>query len=379
MSPTSSGMTDGVYASAAALAKAQFRLNVGDTYRQPPPAVGELSWATMKPGAHLYAPPQGEPSLLDAIQRRLASRGATVERDCIQVMPGATAGLSIVSQALLEPGDEVLLLAPFWPLIHGILRVQGVVPVEVPFFTRLDEPGFDLTEVLTRALTPRTAAIYVNSPNNPTGRVLSDAESAAIAKFAEAHGLWILADDVYEDLVYEGASTPIWQHEAARERSIVSHSLSKSYGVAGLRVGFTHGPSTPMQRVRAVQVYQSYCAPHPMQVVAARVLAESDAWLAETRELYGRAARKASTALGLPTPRAGTFLFFDASPYFGPGEDLTGFLGRCLDKGVLVTNGRVSGKDFTTWIRLCFTAVPEAQLDVALERLREVFAVHHAI
>ncbi len=373
MSSTSAGMTDGVYASAAALAKAEFRLNVGDTYRPPPPPVAAFVWAKEKPGMHLYAPTQGEPALLDAIQQRLAARGATVERDCIQVMPGATGGLSIVSHALLEQGDEVLLLSPFWPLIHGILRVQGVVPVEVPFYTRLDEPGFDVEDVLSRALTSRTAAIYINTPNNPTGRMLSEAQTAAIARFAEAHGLWILADDVYEDLVYEGTYRPIWHREEARARSVVSHSLSKSYGVAGLRVGFTHGPREAMQRVRAVQLYQSYCAPHPMQVLAARVLAECDGWLAETCALYGRAARKAATALGLPVPPAGTFLFFDAAPYFAPGEELSGFLGRCLDRGVLLTNGRASGKDYATWIRLCFTAVPEAQLDVALERLRDVF------
>jgi N-succinyldiaminopimelate aminotransferase len=372
MSSTSAGMTDGVYASAAALAKAEFRLNVGDTYRQPPPPVTEFVWANAKRDMHLYAPTQGEPALLDAIQQRLAARGSVVDRDCIQVMPGATGGLSIVSHALLERGDEVLLLSPFWPLIHGILRVQGVVPVEVPFYTRLDEPGFDVTEVLTRALTPRTAAIYVNTPNNPTGRMLSEAETAAIAQFAETHGLWVLADDVYEDLVYEGTYKPIWHLEQARTRSVVSHSLSKTYGVAGLRVGFTHGPRDAMQRVRAVQLYQSYCAPHPMQVLATRVLAESDGWLAETRELYARAGRKAAMAVALPTPRAGAFLFFDASPYFAPGEDLAGFLGRCLDKGVLLTNGKACGKDYTTWIRLCYTAVPEAQLDVALERLREL-------
>ena len=100
---------------------------------------------------------------------------------------------------------------------------------------------------------------------------------------------------------------------------------------------------------------------------------EESVRLAETRALYGRAARKAATALGLPVPPAGTFLFFDAAPYFAPGEELSGFLGRCLDRGVLLTNGRASGKDYATWIRLCFTAVPEAQLDVARERLRDVF------
>jgi DNA-binding transcriptional MocR family regulator len=117
-----------------------------------------------------------------------------------------------------------------------------------------------------------------------------------------------------------------------------------------------------------------------MQVLGARVLRESDPWLAETRRAYASAARKASAAVGIPTPKAGTFLFFDASPYFGPGERLPDFLARCLAKGVLLTDGAVSGQAYDTWVRLCFTAVTEPELDVALERLRSVLAAHrHAI
>lgn len=381
-SPTTATLSDSVYSALAARARSLpgpvFALQVGDTWRDPPEcARAEAQRTADHPRLHAYAPVQGEPALLDAIEARLLARdGERVEREDLQVMLGATGGLSIVVDALLDPGDEVVILAPYWPLIRGIVASRGAVPVEVPFFDRLGKPGFDPEAAVARAIGPRTSAIYVNTPNNPTGRVLPGDVLDALARLARRHGLWVLSDDVYADLSYVGHRPPVWAHPDLRDRAIANHSVSKAYGLAGARVGFTHGPREIMRAIRGLQTFKTYCAPRPLQFAAARALAEGGGWLEDARKAYAEAGRKAAAALGLPAPEAGAFLFFDASRWFRPGEDLSRFLERCLDEaGVLLTPGSAAGAAYGSHVRLCTTAVPPAALDEALGRLRRVLRI----
>ena len=111
-----------------------------------------------------------------------------------------------------------------------------------------------------------------------------------------------------------------------------------------------------------------------MQLGAARALAEGDAWLADTRARYGEAARAAAAVLRRRAPEGGTFLFFDTAPHLRKGEDVVGFLERCLDAGVMLTPGSASGQDYASWARICFTSVPKDELDAALERLSTVLS-----
>ena len=192
--PHAQGLSDRVFGqlvqNARASAPPRFPLHVGDTYLEPPEVARAESQRTAEhPRLHNYAAVQGEPVLLDAIVRKIERRtGVRVDREHVQVMSGATSGLGVVCTALLEPGDEVLLPAPFWPLIRGIIRFAGGVPVEVPLHTRLHEP--DAVAALERAVTPRTTALYLNSPHNPTGTVLGDATLDAIVDLALRHDLW---------------------------------------------------------------------------------------------------------------------------------------------------------------------------------------------
>lgn len=350
-------------------------LNVGDTYLEPLPAArAEAQRTADHPRLHNYAAVQGEPVLLDAILARTERvHGVALDRQNVQVMPGATGGFTVVATALLEPGDEVVLLSPFWPLIRGIVASRSARAVELPFYTRLGESSFDPEAALEAVITPRTVAVYVNTPNNPTGRVLDDAVVGAIARVVERHNLWLWCDEAYEELWY-GSARPaaLWARADLRERVVACHTLSKSHALAGARVGFTHGPASAMPAIRGAQTFLTYCAPRPLQIGAARALAEGDAWVESTRQLYIAASRQAAAALGVEPPAGGTFLFFDARRFFRDSEDIHGFLRRCLDAGVLLTPGAASGADYETWARLCYTAVPPDQLADALERLRRV-------
>lgn len=373
-------VTDSVYTTFAARAAASGRvvhpLHVGDTYLDPPMvARAETLRSDDVPGLHRYAPVQGVPALLHAIRARLRERaGVDVPLEDIQVMAGATAGLNVVAQVLFEPGDELILPAPFWPLARGLAAVRGARAVEVPFFTELDDPGFDPEAALERAVTERSVAIYVNTPHNPTSRVLPDDVLAAIGRVAARHDLWILADEAYQDLwLGDAAPTPIYTRADFAGRTIVSHTLSKSYGYAGGRVGYTHGPSEVMAKVRGMQTFMTYGAPTPMQVGAARVLAEGETFLAECRARYARAGQAAAAALGVAAPQGGTFLFVPVSHLIGDAPDATPLLARCADVGVLLTPGQVCGQGYEKWVRMCFTAVDQSALEDALARIAPLF------
>lgn len=377
ISSSAEGLSDRIYSSLVAKAQSLvgpiFALHVGDTYKDPVPAArAEAQRSSERARLHAYAPVQGEPALIDAVLEALATR-APVARENVQIMAGATVGLSIVCQTILDPGDEVLLLAPFWPLMRGMIKARGAKPVEIPFFTRLGEPGFDIEKELERWISNRTVAIYVNSPHNPTGRVLTDAQLEAIGRVAVKHNLWIIDDQAYENLWYGAPPpAPLWARPELRDRTIASHTLSKSYAMAGARIAYTHGPAEVMPAIRGMQTFQMYCAPRPMQFAGERALREGDEWLAQTRDDYAKAARTTAAALGIEEPRGGTFVFFNAEPHFREGETMPGFLERCLNEGVLLTPGSASGQHYENWARLCFTAVPFNELEQALARLQRV-------
>jgi N-succinyldiaminopimelate aminotransferase len=282
-------------------------LNVGDTYLDPlPEARAEAQRVELHQRLHNYAPVNGEPVLIDRIVEHVSRRhGVALERDAVQVMAGATGGFTVVANALFEPGDEVVVLAPFWPLIRGIVRSRGAIPVELSFYDRLASEEFDVEGALEACITPRTVALYVNSPSNPTGRVIPPEAVDALERVVLRHGLWLLADEAYEELWYTPDPPPaIWARASLRERAIACHTLSKSHALAGARIGYTHGPLEVMRIIRGVQTFLTYCAPRPMQLGAARALGEGAAWVAEARRLYAQAGRRAADALGRRRRRA---------------------------------------------------------------------------
>jgi len=380
VAPTTATLSDEVFSSLVQRAKAEGRrfhpLHVGDTYREPiPVARAEAQRSGDHPRLHNYAPVQGEPRLLDAIQEHLETRlGSPVPRERIQVTPGSTPGLAVVAAALLMPGDEVILPSPYWPLIRGIIASRGAVPVEVPINHELGDLGPDAVARLAAAVTPRTAAIYVNYPNNPTGAATTPAQIDGIAELAAQHDLWVLVDDCYDGLWYgDQPLEPIWRHPGLRDRAVACHTMSKNYGLAGARVGWVHGPASAMGAIRGVQTFTTYCAPRPMQIGAARALREGDGWLAEARSDYARAGALAAAAVGQRPPQGGTFVMFDARPFQDPDAPPIRFIERCLDEaGVLLTPGRACGEGFDRWARICFTSVPEPELRSALDALRPV-------
>ena len=337
-----------------------YPFHVGDTWLEPPEGtrMQDLTVADL-PGMHRYAPPHGHPVLLDAL-----SEWRDVPRERLLVTAGATGALSALTRTLLDPGDEVIILTPYWPLIRGIVQAAHGTPVEVPFYDRAGT----VQELLGPRVTDRTAALYVNSPNNPTGRVLDGGAIRALAAFAREHDLWLLSDEVYEHYAY--TRLPTYLEVEAPERTFAVRSFSKAWGMAGNRVGWIVGPTdpAPLLEARKLVTHGCYQAPTAGQLAAARVGHLGVDWLVAAQVAYEDAGNAAADTLGLPRPEGGTFLFFDVEDQLDE-RGLPGFLERCLDIGLLMAPGPSMGQGYETFVRLCFTCAPPDVVARGVEKL----------
>lgn len=344
-----------------------YPLHVGDTWMEPPAGcrMEDLRVAD-HPGMHRYAAPQGLPALLDAIVERVERRtGVPTGRENVLVATGATGALGAVAGALCAPGDEVLLLAPHWPLITGIVRSFHGVPVDVPFFGAADSPE-TAVEAVRRSLTERTIALYLNTPSNPVGRIIPRPWIEALVEWARSEDLWIIADEVYEDYVYTGGHTST--RPLAPERTLAAHSFSKAYGMAGNRCGYVIGPAEAVAELRKIGLHSFYSTPTASQIAALRVLGEvGDAWIARAREEYTAVGSRVAARLGLEPPEGSTFLFMDVAEHLDE-RGLEGFLERCVDRGLFLAPGPSFGP-YPTHVRLCFTAAPPDVVERGVEAL----------
>jgi N-succinyldiaminopimelate aminotransferase len=266
---------------------------------------------------------------------------------------------------LTAPGEEVLILAPYWPLIRGIVQTFRASPVEVPFYDRVDSAEAAMEAVRER-ITARSVALYVSTPSNPTGCVLPRSWLEALAELARREGLWLLSDEVYEDYVYRGEHVSLG--ELAPERTLSVYSFSKAYGMAGNRTGYLVGPPEAVAAAQKISTHTCYAAPTAGQVAGQRALREGAAWVASAREAYRAVGDDVARLLGVPPPEGSTFLFLDVRAHLDE-RGVWGFLERCLAEGVALAPGPSCGADYATWVRLCYTAAPPDAVRSAATRL----------
>lgn len=352
-------------------------LQIGDTYLMPP-AAGRLARQDFSDERDLYAygPAPGWPPLVAALTEKVRTRNRIpVEDGGVQVTAGATHALACCVGALLDPGDEIILLTPHWPLIRGIAQSRSVVSIEVPFSQMLlADPSMDPYALIARAVSARTRALYLCTPNNPDGLVLDEAALSAIARVAHQAGLWVLADEVYEHYTYDRPHVSIASLPGMAERTLTVGSFSKSYGQAGLRVGYVAGPRAVIEAVRKMSNHSVYNVPHALQRAALASLREGQGFLDEARTRYRQARDKAAAALKLPVrvPEGSTYLFVDFAGHGCGPDGCLPVLERIAAAGVLLAPGAPFGLAYADWARLCFTAVDEERLLEGIERINRV-------
>jgi aspartate/methionine/tyrosine aminotransferase len=347
-----------------------YPLHVGDTWRDP--FVGARSediHSADHPRLHAYGNTRGLPELVEHIREKLANRNELAHTpEEILITAGATGGLAALAGAVLSPGDEILILAPFWPLIRGIAQSFRAMPVEVPFFDRVDSLDAAIRAVESR-ITSRSRVLYVSTPSNPTGRVIPGQWLEELAALARRHDLWIFSDEVYEDYVYRGEHVSVARF--APERTVSVYSFSKSYAMAGQRVGYLAGPERIVSEARKIGTHIYYHAPIVGQWTAIAASQGGAAWLDSARSEYRTSGARVAEILGLPAPEGGMFLFAHVGDRLDD-RGLQGLLEDCFEQGVLVAPGLSCGEAYADWIRLSFTAVPPDAVIEAARRLASV-------
>jgi len=215
-----------------------FRLDQGDVSFDAPDTVKSAMARAIAENRTHYLQTNGVPRLRELIAAKLRAKNGIADADAehVLVTNGAIHGLYALFQALVEPGDEVIVPDPVWPPTAGNILAAHGVPVTCPLY---ESSGwrFDLDELESK-ITPKTRAIYVNSPHNPTGGMLTRADLERIAAIAQAHDLVIVSDEAYEDIVFEGEHASIASFPGLYERTIPVYTFSKTYAMTGLRLGY---------------------------------------------------------------------------------------------------------------------------------------------
>jgi aspartate aminotransferase len=341
-----------------------------------PAHIVEAAFKSMQAGGTHYVSSRGIPALLNAIAAKYQrEQGVGYDPNTeVLVTPGGKMALYAAIMGILDRGDEVLIPEPAWVSYRPMVQLADGVPVGIP----LDpNDNFRVTrEGLEAAITPRSRAILMCSPSNPTGRVLSRAEMEAIAQVALDHDLLVITDEMYEKLLYEGhehismVTLPgMW------ERTIITNGLSKSHAMTGWRLGFALAPKAIMSSMLKVQQHTTTCAAAFTQAAGAAALNGSQDCVYEMLAVY--AGRRTMVVEGLnslpgvrcPAPEGAFYAFPDIR---GTGMTSDQFCALAIDKAqVVMTPGNCFGASGEGFVRLSF-ANATTKLEQTIERLRRI-------
>jgi len=289
-----------------------FRLDQGDVSFDAPDSVKAALVRGVEDNRTHYVQTTGIPPLVERLAEKLRQRnGIPVgSQDEVMVTSGGIHGVYAACQGLLDPGDEVLIPDPEWPPSAGNISCAHAVPVPYPLHERLGwRPDLD---EMRRLITPKTRAIYVNSPNNPTGGVLTRADLEAIAALAIERDLWVLSDEAYEDVLFDGhEQISIASLPGMYARTIPIYTMSKTYAITGLRLGYLAvKDETIRERVRKILFYTVSNTSSLIQYGGVGALSGSQEVVAEFRREL--AARRDLFYEGIAT--AGHGIFTGAKP-----------------------------------------------------------------
>ncbi|WP_297602198.1 pyridoxal phosphate-dependent aminotransferase [Mycobacterium sp.] len=290
-----------VFAEMSALAARVSAVNLGQGFpdEDGPPAMLKAAQQAIADGINQYPPGIGIAPLRHAIAaQRQRHYGIEYDPDTeVLVTVGATEAIASAVIGLVEPRSEVLLIEPFYDSYSPVVAMAAAHRVTVPLVPH--GRGFALdADALRRAVTPRTRALIVNSPHNPTGTVLSTTELTAIAEIAVAADLLVITDEVYEHLVYDGRQhVPLAGFDGMAERTITISSAAKMFNCTGWKIGWACGPAQLIAGMRAAKQYLSYVGGAPFQPAVALALEKEGAWVDELRATLQ--ARRDRLAAGL--------------------------------------------------------------------------------
>ena len=346
-------------------------LTVGDPDFETPPAIVDEAERSMRRGRTRYGPTAGEPPLREAIARHHAkTTGQSVSAENVVVFAGAQSALFACALCLVDPGDEIAVFEPRYVTYDGVIDTPAAVRVDVPLASA---QGFRFDpDALGRAVTPRTRAVLLNTPHNPTGIVAAREELEAIAAIARRHDLWVLSDEVYATLTYDAEHVAIASLSGMAERTVTINSLSKSHAMQGWRLGWAVGPQSLARHLTHLIVSMVFGTPSFTQD-AGLVALTRDLEEVETMERAYRVRRDLACArlnacpgLSCQWPQGGMYAMVDVR---ATGLSDEAFAWGLLDaEGVSVLPAATFGESAIGHVRVSLTA-PEAVLGEACGRI----------
>ena len=350
-------------------------LGVGEPDFDTPWHISRAAVTCLEDGGTHYTSNLGTPELRKAICRYLERRfGASFdwERETL-VTVGVSEAIDLAIRALCSPGDEIMYHEPCFVSYAPTIRLAHGVPVCVE--TRVED-GFRLTiEALEKKVSPRTKALLLNFPCNPTGAVLDSGEMAAILDFAARHDIFILADEVYSELNYAADEDSVLPSFAAfpehRDRVVLLNGFSKSWAMTGYRLGYACGPADVIDAMMKIHQYGIMSAPTLSQAAGVEAMDRGDKDVARMRREYKRRRDMLVPALnemGLETvmPNGAFYVFADVSSTELSGEEFA--LKLLKEYGVAVVPGAAFGAGGDRFVRLSY-ATSMDKLRIAVERL----------
>ena len=347
-------------------------LTLGDPDVPPPANVRAAACAAIEACQTRYSQNAGLHEAREAVAAfQRAQYGRDVAAEDVILTVGAMGSIFQQLFSLVEPGDEVIVPAPYWVNYVEVAKLCGAVPVVV---SAREENGFSVTaEQVAAAITPRTRAIVVNSPNNPTGRVLREDAVRGIAALAVKHDLFVISDEVYRSLVYDGIPyLSIFDLPEMRGRCSVIDAVSKQFSMTGYRLGYTIGPRPLVETMTRLQENINACAPLPSQYAAIAAYGpETDASYL-FREYAARRQIVVDGIRGIPGLSLGGVdaAFYAFVNISATGMDSQSFAyGLLKEQRVAVVPGLAYGDAYDNFIRIAFTVSGE-RLREALGRLR---------
>jgi aspartate aminotransferase len=350
-------------------------LEIGEPDMPTPPHVVEAGVRALRDGLTRYALAAGVPELREAIARSLAARGVRAGPENVVVTPGAKPMLFCAALALIEPGADVLTPNPGFPIYESVVRFTGGRPVYYP----LDETRDFAPDVATIAqrITPRTRVLILNLPHNPTGGVAATPDLEALAELALKHDLWVISDEVYGQIRYDGRRDSIAALPGMSERTVIVDGFSKGYSMTGWRLGFGVMPAALTGAMTTLLINNVSCTATFVQYAGLAALTGSQEPVA--RMVAGLKVKRDQLARGLnaidgircATPAGAFYCFPDiAGVLERTGLTCEAFAQRLLaEQHVAVLAGTAFGPGGAAHLRMCYATEP-AELERALGALR---------
>ncbi len=346
-------------------------LGVGEPDFVTPWHIREAGIYAIEKGYTCYTSNFGNEDLLIEIAKFIEAHlgGRYNPKKDIIVTSGASEAVDIALRSILDPGDEVLIPEPAYVCYTPMVILAGAVPVPVP--TRAERKFVVQPEDIAKAITPRTKALVLNYPNNPTGGILTRQDVERLAEACLKHDLILVSDEIYSLLTYEGDHTSFASIPELRDRLLLVHGFSKAWAMTGWRLGFLAAPESVIQAAMKVHQYVMMCASHIAQMAAVEALRHGESEMKAMVKSYN--ARRRLIVKGLNDAGLATFMPGGAF-YAFPSIKVTGLSsedfssGLLNEEGVAVVPGNAFGASGEGHARCCYAASPE-NITEALARI----------